>query len=281
MFRCMATKLPRNVRRHGDRFRAAMDIDGRRMVGPLRSDPERAADDVDRMRRLRRRARSEDPTLADGFALLLRDLERTGARPDTVIYYRHAWRVVIGPHGWSDSYAMRDVTVAQAERFAAKRISSKVSPRTAWRKEIETLRRVLRLAYRSGLIDSDPLTKLQAPRTRGGRFGVLPRSRVVEIIREIRDSGCGHKSIRERDALLVELVFLTGLRRAEVARLRPQDIDFAAEQLHVDGKTGGRVLPVTARLHDVLERLSTGRPDSKPLIGSVDLIERAFARWQR
>lgn len=278
----MGHKLPRNVRRVGDRYRAAMDISGKRVVGPLRDDPEVAADDAAEMRRQRRKRRSTDPTLADGFDALLLDLERTGARPDTVTYYRNAWRVVTGPHGWGESFPLREVSVAQAERFATKRIATgKVSARTVWRKELETLRRVLRLAHRAGLIDSDPLAKLQTPRTRGGRFGVLTRQRVLDLVAAIRDSGQGRPAIRERDALTVELVFLTGMRRAEVARLRPMDIDMDAGQLHVDGKTAGRVLPITDRLRQVLASLIGDKPATRPIVGSVDLIERIFSRWQK
>lgn len=277
----MARSLPKNVRYvAADRkYRAVMDVAGKRKVGPLRETPKEAADDAAKMRRACRKPLGPGVTLRMCFDALLDELRQDGARPDTETYYRNHWRIVTGDAGWGEDLDVGDLTVDQAHRYATRRVESGIGLSTAWDKEIGTLRRAIKAGLRCGLIRSDPLAGLRRPRIRQGRFAVLTTAKIEEFVRLIRESGQGQARIRERDALIVELFAWTGMRRAEVARLTVADCDFDATRIFVDGKTGDRYLPMTARIKTVLAKLREGKADADLVAANVDTIERIFDRW--
>ena len=71
---------------------------------------------------------------------------------------------------------------------------------------------------------------------------------------------------RRADALKV--IYGLGLRRIELCRLRPSDIDWAGDRVAVQGK-GGRVrwIPMTGLARDALRRLCRVRPDADLVVG--------------
>lgn len=277
----MPSRLPQNVRKFRDKFRAVVTINGKRVPGPLRLTPEEAEQDAAELRLQRRAKKSTDTTVQGGMDLVFEDLEKTGAREATVEYYRDVFRTLAKPEGWSPEFALSDITLGQVERYAKKRIAMGISTRTVWRKEIEALRRILRLARRKGLLSGNALEGLQPPKTRATRFGVIPRERVIEVIESMRGWGRGKGINGGRDADIVEVLFLTGLRRAELSRLRPRDLDFPTREIHVDGKTNGRVLPMTDRLVDLLEPIASVTSRDGSLFGGVKRIASVFRRWRR
>lgn len=252
---------------------------GDRIYGPLRETPREAADDASKLIRARRRPSMAGITLRMCFDALLDELRQEGARPDTISYYENHWRVVTKPGGWGKDFQVADLAIDQAHRYATRRVESGIGLSTVWDKEIGTLRRAVKAGLRAGLIPTDPLAGLRRPRIRQGRFAVLSSAKIEEFVRLIRESTDGRPSIRERDALIVELFAWTGMRRAEVARLTVADCDFDAARIFVDGKTGHRYLPMTERIGSVLAKLCEGKADADLVAANVDTIERIFDRW--
>ena len=77
-------------------------------------------------------------------------------------------------------------------------------------------------------------------------------------------------------AHLCEAGFLTGARFGELASASVRDLDAARHTLHVDGKTGERVVSLTAESADFLRSLATGRDRDAPLLPRAD-----GSRWPR
>jgi integrase/recombinase XerC len=66
----------------------------------------------------------------------------------------------------------------------------------------------------------------------------------------------------QRDHILLELLYATGMRRAELINLKPEDIDFDNKLLRVTGKGNKeRLIPMDDNLCDSLQSYLSGRRD--------------------
>jgi len=108
------------------------------------------------------------------------------------------------------------------ERFAAEQIAAGLSPGTVHNRR-RGLRAVLSHA-RDQLIHGDPMAKVRRgtwPKVRNGKV-TAPEP---EAIREFLAKTLGSKTSRaEQDHDIVAALYLTGLRRSELARVRVEDL---------------------------------------------------------
>lgn len=273
--------LPAYVRRHGLGYRAV--ITSRRTGERARSTTMHTVREVEEWIQIFKLAETLPIekltlTLAGGLRLIELDLEATDARQATFDYYRDTARTLFRELG-GDHQHVDAVGPEQLQAYISKRKAAGVSPATIVRKELFVLRRLLKLARAGGyLVRPDPFVGIRMPKVRTTRFEVLTRDRIAELVGKMRAS-------TQREAAwhadLVELLFCTGLRRAELERLRVADIDFAAGRLFVDGKTDARYQPIGEGLEPALRRLiADALPDGR-LIVSHRTLEKLFERWKK
>lgn len=269
-------KLPPNVRRHGKKFRAVISVDGVRQRSPVLPTVEDVQEWLQQFRDVE--GGPDDLvnlTLRRGLQLIEDDLRETEARKDTFEFYRrHANRLFAALGG--EDQLVASITGARLRTYIAQRRAAGVSAGTVVGKELFILKRIRKLALQQGyILPIDPFARLRLPKSRTGRFDVLTRERIGEILALMRAA----KRQAPWHADLVETLFCTGLRRAELARLRVKDIDFAARRIFVDGKTGHRYQPFGKDLDPVLQRLvGKALPDGR-IVPSVRTLEKAFERW--
>jgi integrase len=269
-------RLPKNVRRHSSgRFRAVVSIAGKRHVGPLRVTPVEAEHDVLLLR--------EDldgvdglTTLRKGERLLIADLEARGSSPHTADYYRAHLRVLT-THGWGLDVAVKTITVAEVERYARKRKAAGIADSTIWGKELQALDRICRLLIQRGELATSPVRQARRPKIRTTRFGVLSAQQVADAVARIRATG---KRSSGRTAAVVSVLFLTGMRRAELSRLRVADVDEPNRRVFIRGKTGDRYVPLSDEALAAILVLTAGKADDRPVVGEIRTIERIVAQAQ-
>lgn len=272
--------LPRFVRRNGSGFRSVITIDGRRVHGPTFRSPEEASAYAVHFKH--GNAPTRVLTLQDGYNLLVAENEATGARESTVEFYRIVWERL--SRRWNPATGLHKVTPEGIQDYARERTGGKggspaVSASTAW-KELAVLQRILSLAKKRGSLVRSPFEDVRKPRIRNVPFGVLSAARIAELVDRIRASDQGYQA--DRDADLVTLLYLTGIRRGEVGRLRVRDVQLEQDRLWIDGKTGDRYVPVSSALRPVLQRLVEGVADPEQLvIGGPRLVEKILSRWAR
>lgn len=257
------------VRRHGSGFRGVATILGRRAYGPTFPTIEQAQAWLESLQRVGPAA-GEPLTLATGLQLLDRDLADTGAAAGTVSFYHRAvleLSTVLGADTRLD-----EIGEAAVRFYIDKRKRQGVALQTIVRKELGTLRRIVRLAMDSGRLGRDPLAGVRMPKVRGGRFDVISADDVAKAIATIRASNQDHADI-------VELIWRTSMRRSEVARLVVADVDLPARRLFVRGKTVDRYRPIGDALVPVLERMIARSCDGR-LVSSMRKIEKVFAWWR-
>lgn len=135
------------------------------------------------------------------------------------------------------------------------------SPRSINRR-LSCLKSYFRLLRKRGLLDRDPLQKVVAPRT-GKRLPVfVPEAQMVALFTQV-DFGDDYRGRSHRLAL--EMLYATGLRRAELANLKIKDLDLGRYVLRVQGKGGKeRIVPFARFLAELLEEFLAVRQTAFP-----------------
>lgn len=123
---------------------------------------------------------------------------------------------------------------------------------TTQRARFTVVRGFFRWATRERIIPRDPTDGLAAPKVPRRPHRALNHDQAASLLDACRDS---------RDLLIVLLGLQLGLRRAEIASLRLEDIDFAEHVLTVTGKGGhARTLAIPDELRHALDRYLRDRP---------------------
>jgi integrase/recombinase XerD len=194
---------------------------------------------------------------ADLYALRLEDaLEEAtdqwdlrGFSPETIhLYLRHV-RQFFGETGMDpDEVERRDLEdhMVRAKRERA------LSNSTIYGK-VNAFKSFFRMLVERGLLDHDPAQGLELPRTRHRVPEVLTRSEVSALLEA--------SEARARDHCLVELLYGTGIRASEAARMRVGDLDLEAGTALVRRGKGDkdRVVVLNPHLASDLDRYLRGR----------------------
>lgn len=124
-----------------------------------------------------------------------------------------------------------------------------------------SLRRYFGWLRRTGRIADDPSVGLSAPSGDGRLPRVLPEAEVTQLLEDpVRDDL--PPELAARDLAVVELLYGSGLRVAELCGLRPGDLDLQRRRVVVWGKgSKQRQVPLSPPAAEAVGRwLSEGRP---------------------
>jgi integrase/recombinase XerC len=123
-----------------------------------------------------------------------------------------------------------------------------------------SLRTFTAWAHRAGLVDTDPGQHLASPRAHRTLPPVLARDEAVALVEADSDDDA---PLAQRDRLVVELLYATGIRISELVGLNIDDIDRTRRVLRVLGKGAKqRTVPFGTAADRALERwLTSGRPE--------------------
>lgn len=185
----------------------------------------------------------------------------TAAAPNTVLAYTRdisafvSWAErlgLAGPEAVDRKVLRRYLAYLTTRAYARRTIARKASALRRW---FDWLRR-------SGAIDLDPSVGLRAP----GGSGRLPRVLHDDEIRTLLDEPPSTAAdddpvVRSRDDAVLELLYGSGLRVAELCALRPEDLDTDRGVVRVWGKGAKqRQVPMSQPSSEAIDRwLSWGR----------------------
>lgn len=173
--------------------------------------------------------------------------------------------------------------------FLASLQTSSAPARSSFLRRVASLRAFVSFLLRSGLLPKDPFLGLPLPRSERR----LPRFLTEDEMTGLLDAWPKVRSaLKARDRALLELLYASGLRRAEASELNVGDVDFVGGTVRVFGKGGReRVVPAgdaaLARLREYLKERSGPGP-AEPLFengrggrlgpAGIRLIVRKWAR---
>jgi len=130
-------------------------------------------------------------------------------------------------------------------------------------RKVASVRRYFDWQRRRGVIGSDPARRLGAPAGDARLPRVLPPDEVVRILELATASDEPAARARDlRDDAVLELLYGSGLRVAELCGIDAGDVDLAAGHVTVWGKGGKqRRVPISEPSAETLERwMTSGRP---------------------
>ncbi len=124
-------------------------------------------------------------------------------------------------------------------------------PRSVNRK-ISSLRTFFRFLNREGLVDINPVVKITALKTAKNLPEIVDEKGLSTLLDSEDIFSADFAGLRDR--LVIELLFGTGMRRAELVSLKTQDVDFYERQLKIMGKRSReRIVPLHVTLVKLLK----------------------------
>jgi integrase/recombinase XerC len=117
-----------------------------------------------------------------------------------------------------------------------------VSPKSITRK-LSALRSIFKFFKRMGMLSSNPMSKVNPPRLGKKLPDTLRKSHIEKLFDTIGIDD----PFDFRNRLIIELFYLTGIRRSELIQIRDGDIDWSNQQVKVLGKGNKeRIIPLSA-----------------------------------
>ncbi len=124
-------------------------------------------------------------------------------------------------------------------------------PRSVNRK-ISSLRTFFKFLNREGLVDINPVVKITALKTAKNLPEIVDEKGLSTLLDSEDIFSADFAGLRDR--LVIELLFGTGMRRAELVSLKTQDVDFYERQLKIMGKRSReRIVPLHVTLVKLLK----------------------------
>lgn len=144
----------------------------------------------------------------------------------------------------------QDVTTLHIRGFVASLMEKGLQPRSVNRK-LSSLKSFYKYLLKNELITANPASRIQGPKTPKRLAVFMDESQTEKIF--------DHYTFKEgfdgqRDKLLIDILYQTGIRRAELLSLKDSDIDLFNLQLKVLGKRNKeRIIPFSIELKRNLE----------------------------
>ncbi len=118
-------------------------------------------------------------------------------------------------------------------------------------RKISALRSYCKFLMKRGLLEKDPTIKIQPPKTTKRLPVYVERQDIGKLFElvEFEDNFNGR-----RDRMVLELLYNTGMRRAELLSLKDSDVDTARQYIKVLGKGNKeRLIPVSQQMASSLD----------------------------
>lgn len=160
-----------------------------------------------------------------------------------------------------DAITLRMWVVSQME--------NEITPRTIHRK-LSTLRSYCKYLMQMGYMKTNPLDKVLKPKL-GKRLPEFIENERINQFLNAYDFGSDFNGKRNR--LVVELLYQTGMRRAELISLKPSSFDASKKQILVIGKRNKqRIIPISSNLAALIEDYLNYRNEKFPDSGEEALL---------
>ena len=198
----------------------------------------------------------------DRFLAWMRDERRCS--PSTVEHYAHALAALAACAEQARLAHWRDFRADQAQSLLAELHRRRAYAPATLRATASAWRSFFRWLAREGEVAINPAVGLRAPRLKRKLPQVLDADEMAQLV-EVP----GDDADAVRDRALLELLYSSGLRVAELCSVRWRDLDLHEGTLRVTGKgSKTRIVPVGTKALDALAALRAhdGCGDQDPLV---------------
>jgi len=124
-----------------------------------------------------------------------------------------------------------------------------ISPRSVTRK-ISTLKTYFKFLIREGILIENPMLKVVAPKSKKSLPVFIEEDQIASLLNEVQfEKGF----IGQRNKLIIELFYVTGVRLSELINIKISDVNFISQSIKVLGKRDKeRIIPITSSVVDTL-----------------------------
>jgi integrase/recombinase XerC len=133
-------------------------------------------------------------------------------------------------------------------------------------RKISCLRVFYRYLRKEGFLKNDPLEKVVLPK-RKKRLPVFVEEKAMNTLLDDHSFGDDFAGLRNRT--IIEMLYFTGMRRAELIGLKENDVDLAGGSFKVTGKRNKqRIIPIVTSFNKRLEEYINARNEVCPPDGN-------------
>lgn len=137
-------------------------------------------------------------------------------------------------------------------------MEQKISPRSVNRK-ITTLKTFYKFLLRQSIVTENPMLKILSPKT-SKRLPVFIEKEKMDTL--LDDTVFGDDFEGQRNKLIIELFYATGIRLSELINLKQSNVDLYLCQIKVLGKRNKeRIVPFNTILKDQIQQYITAKGD--------------------
>lgn len=148
----------------------------------------------------------------------------------------------------------------QVRGWVAQLMENKMAPRSVNRK-LSSLKSFYKFLQKKGAISANPLQKISGPKSPKRLPVFVDQQHMDNLFSDIEFEE-GFEGLRDR--LLLDLLYQTGIRRAELVGLKEQDVDINNLTFKVLGKRNKeRIIPISLELKRNLEMYLSVKKDMK------------------
>lgn len=157
--------------------------------------------------------------------------------------------------------SLREATESDVKDWILFRIEKKDSPRTV-RQRLTTLHSYYRFLLRTGAVTKDVTRRVVAPKV-DKPLPVFFKPQEMARVTAYDNQADDFTSLR--DCLIIEMLYQTGMRQAELLNLSDADVNLTAAQIRIFGKRRKeRIVPIGDSLIALIRRYLAVRPDNSP-----------------
>ncbi|MBT8462994.1 MAG: tyrosine-type recombinase/integrase [Gemmatimonadetes bacterium] len=129
-------------------------------------------------------------------------------------------------------------------------------------RKLSAVRAFYRFLHRTDAVSHNPARLVRTPRKRKELPGYLTKAQSEALFASLEAYATGDRPLAVRDRAMIEIIYSSGLRLAEVQGLDDGDLDLNRGLVKVLGKGGKeRIVPVGARAREALADYLLRRPD--------------------
>jgi integrase/recombinase XerC len=173
---------------------------------------------------------------------------------------------------------LNEVSHQLVRSWVATLIESQMSSRSVNRK-ISTLKTYFKFMIREGYVSKNPMLKVVAPKSKKRLPVFIEKDQILSLLNDVQfEEGF----VGERNKLILEFFYVTGMRLSELINIQIKDIDFDNNLVKVLGKRNKeRLIPLSSSVISDLRKFILKNEKSKFLFTNLDgdkLYEKAVYR---
>lgn len=161
--------------------------------------------------------------------------------------------------GLNESITWETVDETVVREWVINLLDDKKLENSSVNRKLSTLRSFYRYLLKIGAVDKDPMLRIVGPKKKK----VLPvfiREKEMDELITLLESDKSYEGILRKTVIL--MLYLTGMRRAELLALEDKDIDYVSKQIKVTGKRNKqRIIPFGDELEACMHEYMNARSD--------------------